>query len=1198
MSPITSNTYLKEAITTGKLIPLVGAGVSMSIKDKNGDRVFPSWTELLQRAAEQLDLDDAKLVHGLVGAGKLLKAAEKAKNSLKGSRWFDFLESQFDPDLNKLDSSSFELPTALWQLSSRLITLNYDRVLEHTSGASNTKKIINSSKAELNTFRSATDKKMIWHLHGHIDKPEELILTLDSYKQFYEEEKQYSAAMQVLESTLAMNNLLFVGCSLNDAELLAELSKQFNLFAGNTTVHFALVHKNDEQLIRAMLEDIKNIEILTFSDFGQPLIDTINEITSLKSITPRPANSVVSKLPPITERKPKIAYLSAKPLGQTLGDFTAVEKELRNKPPYDIESFALSLHNLQSLSDVSYLVLACHIKNDKLIIENEFCGGERITLNELEDNLALDDLKGIIVICDQLPTNESLHSVTLPIIFIPELLGAQSLNSLWFQLFKKQSFLNFEKNCLLWNISQFVLGDKLKSLDGQWLATTRKLPAELSKDEIAKFIGRTQDLEQISFQLFRARAQNEFLTILGTGGLGKTSLVKKLAYEYNERKLFDCGVSFIDCEHLTSYQQFHRHIAGAFELADAVDVIEHISQNPELGQGQRLIIIDNAESLLLLGDKNKILHLIGQTNQIATLIITSRENLNVPSETTYQLRDFVADEALQLFESKAKRQFTSEEALFLKEHILKEYLDHNPLAISLVASAMVHGKKLEELRDDLKKNFFELTQQEPTSEINPADRNIDRRNSIYNSIDYSYRQLTESAKEALIKLSYFPDGIDLANFKKLTEQDAKSRGKAPIKDFTIKVLQDKSLIQTNQQHIRLHPLVARFAKSKVDPAEETSYLQAIFEFQLSFVTALRKLNRDYDLAKQVIAKKIIHTQINNFCFMLEKLTPEFNQQDTLFFVRGVNFLLSLLDIFQAPYDSLKLSIPLFKKNTTLYRYLEIEILCCQYFLGYFDAAYTGLQKILPAEQWLALDSNKQIEDYTFSSAAIIYGNEGMDYELAVYSKNKSHKIFYYHWSLTNIGVFNLKLAQACLQDTDSLYVKWAIDTLKLQELESYLASLPTKAHIQIAKALTLKAKLTRLEQDEISKLVVVNPYTQGVKHLLNALHSEDTVAAKRLFQQALPELKHIKFAYTETLLEYASWLNRQGDAEFDSIYNQGLASAKQYNYLFLQHGFLQLKSAIKTPYNEANYPLPNGENFNDYIDLLIKFCTRSNKSRD
>ena len=36
---------LISALKDGTLLPLVGAGVSMSIKDTEGKRVFPSWPE-------------------------------------------------------------------------------------------------------------------------------------------------------------------------------------------------------------------------------------------------------------------------------------------------------------------------------------------------------------------------------------------------------------------------------------------------------------------------------------------------------------------------------------------------------------------------------------------------------------------------------------------------------------------------------------------------------------------------------------------------------------------------------------------------------------------------------------------------------------------------------------------------------------------------------------------------------------------------------------------------------------------------------------------------------------------------------------------------------------------------------------------------------------------------------------------------
>lgn len=331
--------------------------------------------------------------------------------------------------------------------------------------------------------------------------------------------------------------------------------------------------------------------------------------------------------------------------------------------------------------------------------------------------------------------------------------------------------------------------------------------------------------------------------------------------------------------------------------------------------------------------------------------------------------------------------------------------------------------------------------------------------------------------------------------------------------------------------------------------------------------------------------------------MLEKLSPAFDQQDIVNFIRDIDVLLSSLDIYQIPYDALKCSINLFANNAELHRYLKTVLLRWQYYLGDFSAAYTELQDVLPVEQWLSLDGKKLIELVTFISAGVIYNNEGMVYEVAVYNKSHSFSWRNYHDTLSKIGVFNLKLAQVCLQDDNSLYVKWVTNTLELQELNWYLASLPPTAHIQIANILSLKAKLIRLEADEISKIVVVNPYTQGVKYLLHALHSENNTDAKSLFQQALPQLEHIKFAYTGALLDYATWLNTQGDADFAAIYQQGLTLAKQYHYRFLQYGFLQLTSAIKTPYIEADYPLPNDEDFSAYTELSIKYCKKVNKPK-
>lgn len=1193
MSQIPSQDYLKEALEECTLLPLVGAGVSMSIKMQDGERVFPSWKELLERAANKLDSKECNLVNMLIKEGMLTDAAETAKKYLAGERWFKFLNSEFDPDLNKFDTSSFKLPESIWKLSNQIVTLNYDRVLSHTSGTANTKTIKNSSHSLLNTMRSPSKDKMVWHLHGHIEEPENLVLTPDSYKALYEDNNEYKAAMGVLRDVLASRSLLFIGCSLSDAELLAELAKQHELFEGNTKVHFALVHKDIEELIKVKLKHLETIQIFTFEDFGQPLIDIINSIAALKPDNTQKvqlkAQEAEIKLQKI---KSKIAYLSAKPFGQKLGNFAAIEKELKKKPPFDITSYPLNEEQLQSLSGYQYLVLVCHIKNDKLIIENEWCGSERITLDELEANLDLDDVKGIIVICDELPSQAVLRTTLLPIMFIPELSSIKNIKKLWFQVFQKQSFSIFEENCLLANISQFFLGDKIKLRNGVFPTNKIKLPNEISKDEVAKFIGRQQDIEECSRKLFGAKDQNECLTILGAGGLGKTSLVKKLAFEYNERKLFNKGVTFIDCEHLESYQQFHRYVASAFELDDALDVIEHITVNTDFQEGERLIIIDNAESLLLLDDKSIILSLIGKVTEFSTLVITSRESLNITSESIYQLRDFVAEEAFLLFETKAKRQFSDSERAYLKEYILKEILDHNPLAISLVASSIIQGKNLKKLKKELDANFFELTKKEQEIFSKSEDRNIDRRDSLYNSIDYSYKALAEQHKEALIKLSYFPDGIDLENFKKLTEKDAKARGKAPIKDSTIKLLQDKSLIPNGKKLIRLHPLVARFAKNKINVKEEASYIKVIFEYQLSFVTALFQIGLSSDLVKQSVSKSITDKQIRNFCLIVEKLNTDFTDHDITEYMRLLSSNLGQLDVYLEISNALLKSIERFKNNETLYLFLSTLLLLNEYYLGNFESAYEKSLITLPKIKWLELNYDDFMERSIFLTASSIYVNEGESLSVAKFLQKSKHVASSYAKELLHLGILNIDYAKEVTPDFDSLYVKWAHNQLSLEEFSLVSKHIHPKSHIRVARMLTLKAKLTKVTKEEISKLVVVNPYVQGVKHLLNAMHTENSSDAEDFFKLALPELKHIKFAYCEALLEYSTWLKKQESIEFESIYSEGLESVKKYHYRFIQHRFLQLKADEKTPYNEANYPLPNNEEFSEYIQSNIKYCKK------
>ena len=50
--------HLEEQLRQHKVIPFVGAGVSMAASgNETGERLFPSWKELLERAADRLQQD-------------------------------------------------------------------------------------------------------------------------------------------------------------------------------------------------------------------------------------------------------------------------------------------------------------------------------------------------------------------------------------------------------------------------------------------------------------------------------------------------------------------------------------------------------------------------------------------------------------------------------------------------------------------------------------------------------------------------------------------------------------------------------------------------------------------------------------------------------------------------------------------------------------------------------------------------------------------------------------------------------------------------------------------------------------------------------------------------------------------------------------------------------------------------------------
>src|SRR5215813_2032682 len=298
---------LRDSVANCTLVPFVGAGVSLSVKNRSGKRTFPTWPELLLGGAEELRQDQKPGIANYVESGiKLLEdpnargganyiqLAKMIRDNLSGDRWVAFLESALDPAIDSIDKASLDLPKEVWGLNSNfLITTNFDKILTWTCPQpDNVRNLdIDDAAGLAGTLAGKFRRPTIWHLHGYINNPSKLILTSAEYDQLYaphaNDAQQYPAALMTLRSVFASKKILFVGFSFADLYVRQELEWVASTFDRYNGEHFALIHESEVTQASPWLEKL-NVRLIPFSDFGPPLLETLRDIAGAKA-PPGPA---------------------------------------------------------------------------------------------------------------------------------------------------------------------------------------------------------------------------------------------------------------------------------------------------------------------------------------------------------------------------------------------------------------------------------------------------------------------------------------------------------------------------------------------------------------------------------------------------------------------------------------------------------------------------------------------------------------------------------------------------------------------------------------------------------------------------------------------------------------------------------------------------------------------------------------------
>jgi hypothetical protein len=269
-----------------RLVPLAGPGVSLSVRRFDGQPLLPTWRDLLidgaNRLVRELDADRAHIVEAHTNMGKFPEAAETLKEGL-GALFADWIRQAVNRPFSEVSPDSLELPKLLWELGSRiLLTTNNDSVLRWACP-----RVSDLEEwSQIPPISTALDLEIptVWHLHGSVRNPGNLILSHTDYKNLYEgNSSEANIFRTVLRDVIRGRTLLLVGFCSDDAYLQAELvwfQKFFSLAEGR---HYLLIPKNRLVETKHYLTELTNLTIISYGNDATSLLDKLKQLRQAAS---------------------------------------------------------------------------------------------------------------------------------------------------------------------------------------------------------------------------------------------------------------------------------------------------------------------------------------------------------------------------------------------------------------------------------------------------------------------------------------------------------------------------------------------------------------------------------------------------------------------------------------------------------------------------------------------------------------------------------------------------------------------------------------------------------------------------------------------------------------------------------------------------------------------------------------------------
>jgi diguanylate cyclase (GGDEF)-like protein len=394
--------------------------------------------------------------------------------------------------------------------------------------------------------------------------------------------------------------------------------------------------------------------------------------------------------------------------------------------------------------------------------------------------------------------------------------------------------------------------DLLRGSAGLWLLDSAYRDAELTDllapatpalpEPAGPFVGRMHEVQAVRAAL----AEQRLVTLLGPGGSGKTRLALQVAAEL--QPWFADGAQFVALGALANPEFLGTTLADALGvvLRGPDDALAQVIA--ALAQRTALIVLDNFEQLVHAALS---LELLLEGAPHIRLLVTSRERLRLPSETTIELRGLElparGDDDAALARSEAVRLFLQRAFGASAPPQIGEELPHIaricrmlgslPLGIEL-AAAWARTLPCATIADEIERGF---------SLLENSGAGSDQQRSLRAVFEHSWRMLAPEEQRILRRLSAFRGPFSLAAASAVAA-DARSHTARPGSPHAlpsalraIGTLIDKSLLRrVSAERFELHEVIARYSAEalarvprdrKATLARHVNYYLAVAERQ-------------------------------------------------------------------------------------------------------------------------------------------------------------------------------------------------------------------------------------------------------------------------------------------------------------------------------------------------------------------------------